>query len=244
MPEVWGEHKCNSHDSCFYVQLCDSFVLSGFGGCFRFEGSPHLCSVALFPAGWWEIKDGWHCSLAPTALWAQVCCISLGSHTASPVLPSTPFSGHFSLRGAISIAFLLLCNANEVGCPGAANVPSYTTRTGLNIPQSFLFHFRDLITEESLNLLIVIRTCVFGSFPFLSNQLYYFCQATPSFPQLNALQGWTWDSLFQLWKMDPWISSHRCNEFCKIICSSWIVFITSRAKFSVSVQTCIPSRMG
>lgn len=188
--------------------------------------------------GWLALLLGPNCALSTGLLY-----FSRKPHC-QPCAAINPFLGTFFPERGHFHPFLLLCNANEVGCPGAANVPSYTTRTGLNIPQSFLFHFRDLITEESLNLLIVIRTCVFGSFPFLSNQLYYFCQATPSFPQLNALQGWTWDSLFQLWKMDPWISSHRCNEFCKIICSSWIVFITSRAKFSVSVHTCIPSRMG
>lgn len=138
----------------------------------------------------------------------------------------------FPGRGLVH-CFSAACNANEVRCPGAPNVPSYTTRTGLNIPQPFLFHFRDLVTEESLNQLIVIRACIFGSFPLLPDQLYCFCQATPSFPQLNALQGWAWDSLSQLWKMDPWISYHRCNEFYKIIFSFWIVFMTSRAKFTV-----------
>lgn len=77
----------------------------------------------------------------------------------------TPFLGHFPWEGPCPSLFCCL-GCRWGGCPGAALVPSCTTRTGLDIPQPFLFPFRDLITEESLNLLIVIRTCVFGSFPY------------------------------------------------------------------------------
>lgn len=82
-----------------------------------------------------------------------------------PCGASPPFWGIFPWEGPCPSLFCCL-GCRWGGCPGAALVPSCTTRTGLDIPQPFLFPFRDLITEESLNLLIVIRTCVFGSFPY------------------------------------------------------------------------------
>lgn len=59
-------------------------------------------------------------------------------------------------------------------------------RTRLDVPNLF-FILNISWWRSRLNLLIVIRTCVFGSSPLLLNQLYHFCQATPSFPVLTEL---------------------------------------------------------
>lgn len=63
-----------------------------------------------------------------------------------------------------------------------------TTLCALEQGWMFLIFILNISWQRNrLNLLIAIRTCVFGSSPLFPNQLYHFCQATLSFPVLTEL---------------------------------------------------------
>lgn len=186
MPEVWGEHKCNSHDSRFNAQLCNTFGLLVLGDILAFRVGLIYAHLPCLLLGAGKSRMA---GTAPSPTQVQVPGISVGSPS-QPCAAINPFLGHYSLKGAVSMSIAVLLLVMQMKW-GALEQLMYPARAGLNIPQPFLFHFRDLVTEESLNLLIVIRACVFGSFPLLPDQLYYICQATPSFPRLSVLQGWT-----------------------------------------------------
>lgn len=86
MPEDWREHKCNSPGSVnFMLSYETPLYFLGFWDILAFRVGLTR-SVALPPAGWWETKDGWHCSFSHPLCFKHVSCISVESHTANPVL--------------------------------------------------------------------------------------------------------------------------------------------------------------
>lgn len=104
--------------------LCSAVELwsSGFGDILAFRvGLVYVQLPCLLLGGGKSRMAG--TAPSPTLLQAQVPGISLGSHTASPVLPSAPSQTLFPERGH-GHCFPAACNANEPGCPGAAPVPS------------------------------------------------------------------------------------------------------------------------